>query len=116
MWGAVRDAMRLDRRRELNALVRWAGVRVKESFVYGDVPSALARNLERFLPGVLYRRLMHTCTYGMGICCVGESGGAYVAGGRDQVTGTAAGVGVSRGPIAPAKLSVRGMVACVFAS
>lgn len=102
--GPVTDE-RLYRRRQVKTLVRRAGVRVKESFVYGDVPTALARNLERLLPGVLYRRAMHACTYGMGICCVGESGEAYVAGGRDRLTGKAAGVGISRGPIAPAKPS-----------
>lgn len=62
---------RLYRRRQLNALVRQAGLRVTDSFVYGEVPTAVARNLERFLPGALYQRVKHACTYGMGICCVG---------------------------------------------
>ncbi len=70
--GPITDE-RLYRRRQVSSLVRKAGIRVRESFVYGDVPTAAARNLERVLPGVLYRRVMHTCTYGMGICCVGES-------------------------------------------
>ena len=62
----------LYRRRQVSDLVRRAGLRVKESFVYGEVPTAVARNLERFLPGVVYRRVKHFWTYGMGICCVGE--------------------------------------------
>jgi SAM-dependent methyltransferase len=70
--GPITDE-RLYRRRQVSRLVCKAGVWVRESFVYGDVPTAAARNLERFLPGVLYRRIMQTCTYGMGICCVGES-------------------------------------------
>ncbi len=63
---------RLYRRRQVSHLVRRAGVRVKESFVFGEVPTSLARNSERFLPGALYRRVKHWCTYGMGICCLGE--------------------------------------------
>lgn len=69
--GPITDE-RLYRRRQVSCLVRRAGLRVRESFVYGDVPTAAARNLERILPGVIYRRVMHFCTYGMGICCVGE--------------------------------------------
>lgn len=68
---AVTDE-RLYRRRQLGALLRSAGVRVKESFVYGEVPTAVAKNLERFLPGVMYRKVKHLWTYGMGICCVVE--------------------------------------------
>lgn len=64
---------RLYRRREVSDLVRRAGVSVKETFVYGEVPTAVARNLERALPGVIYRRVKHVWSYGMGICCVGES-------------------------------------------
>lgn len=63
---------RLYRRRQVSDLVRRAGVRVKESFVYGEVPTRIARNLERFLPGILYRRVKHVWTYGMGIGCLGE--------------------------------------------
>jgi SAM-dependent methyltransferase len=63
---------RLYRRGQVSRLVRRAGVRVKESFVYGEVPTGVARNLERFLPGTVYRRVKHLSTYGMGICCVGE--------------------------------------------
>jgi SAM-dependent methyltransferase len=63
---------RLYRRGQVEALVRRAGLRVRESFVYGEVPSRLARNLERGLPGAVYRRLQHLCSYGMGIGVVGE--------------------------------------------
>lgn len=63
---------RLYRRRALDRLLRRAGLRIRESFIYGDVPTAPARNLERLLPAILYRRLKHACTYGMAICSVGE--------------------------------------------
>jgi SAM-dependent methyltransferase len=63
---------RLYRRRQVVALVRRAGARVRESFVYGEVPTRVARNLERCLPGVVYRRVKQIWTYGMGTCCVGE--------------------------------------------
>lgn len=63
---------RLYRRRQVSDLVCRAGLRVVESFVYGEVPTGSARNLERCLPGVIYRRVKHLWTYGMGTCCVGE--------------------------------------------
>lgn len=63
---------RLYRRCQVNALVRRAGLRVRESFVFGDLPTRLAVNLQRCLPKVLYRGLRHFWTYGMSICCVGE--------------------------------------------
>jgi SAM-dependent methyltransferase len=69
--GPVTDE-RLYRRRQVGKLVRLAGLRVKESFVYGEVPTAVAKNLERYLPGIMFRRVKHLWTYGMGICCVGE--------------------------------------------
>ncbi|MGH7408564.1 MAG: class I SAM-dependent methyltransferase [Candidatus Methylomirabilales bacterium] len=69
--GPVTDE-RLYRRRQVGLLVRRAGLRVRELFIYGEVPSRVARNLERLLPGVIYRRMKHIYTYGMGICCVGE--------------------------------------------
>jgi hypothetical protein len=46
---------RLYTRTEVCALVRQAGLRVLESFLYGGVPTNLARNLERGLPKVAYR-------------------------------------------------------------
>ena len=64
---------RLYRRREVSSLVRRAGISVRETFVYGEVPTFVARNLERMLPGVIYRTVKRVCTYGMGICCLGET-------------------------------------------
>jgi 2-polyprenyl-3-methyl-5-hydroxy-6-metoxy-1,4-benzoquinol methylase len=70
--GAITDE-RLYRRRSLARLVRRAGLWVRESFIYGEVPTATAQHLERALPGVLYRRFKYVCSYGMGICCVGAA-------------------------------------------
>jgi SAM-dependent methyltransferase len=97
--GPVTDE-RLYRRREVSGLVRLAGVSVKETFVYGEVPTAAARNLERLLPGMIYRRVKHVWSYGMGICCVGESGGARVARGVEPAARTTSEVSVSRRPAA----------------
>ncbi len=69
--GPVTDE-RLYRRRQLNALMHRAGLRVKESFVYGDVPTLGAAILRRGLPRVLYGALEQLLSYGMGICAVGE--------------------------------------------
>jgi SAM-dependent methyltransferase len=69
--GHVTDE-RLYSRSQVNELARNAGLDVIESFVFGEVPTAVARNLERALPGVAYRRLKHLLTYAMGICCVGR--------------------------------------------
>lgn len=69
--GLVTDE-RLHRRKQVDAFVRRAGLRVRESFVYGEVPTRAARNLERLLPGALYRQVQRIWTYGMGICSVGE--------------------------------------------
>ncbi len=63
---------RLYRRRQVCNLVHRAGLLVRESFVYGDVPTRTAVSLGGCLPRVFYRRLRHFWTYGMGICCVGE--------------------------------------------
>jgi hypothetical protein len=50
-----------------------AGIDVIESFVYGEVPTLMARNLERCLPGIIYRQIKQLFSYGMGICCAGRS-------------------------------------------
>ena len=71
--GLVTDE-RLYRRKQVDAFVRRAGLRVRESFVYGEVPTRTARNRELFLPGALYRQVQRIWTYGMGICSVGERG------------------------------------------
>lgn len=59
-------------RRQVSALVRRAGLRVKESFVYGDVPTWTARVLSRALPAGVHQGLRGLLNYGMDICCVGE--------------------------------------------
>lgn len=62
---------RLYRRRQVSALVRRAGLRVKESFVFGDLPTRTATMLQRGLPKVLYRGLQHFGTYAMSVGCLG---------------------------------------------
>ena len=71
-YSAVITDERIYTRPQLEAMVRDAGLTVADSFVYGEVPTSLARNLERTLPGVLYRQLKHAFSYGMGIGCVGR--------------------------------------------
>ncbi len=63
---------RLYTRRQLTTLARRAGLRVRESFVYGDVPTRTARALDRWLPKTAYRGLRECFSYGMDLCCVGE--------------------------------------------
>ena len=63
---------RIYTRPQLDAMVRDAGLTVTDSFVYGEVPTSLARNLERALPGAAYRRLKHAFSYAMGIGWVGR--------------------------------------------
>jgi 2-polyprenyl-3-methyl-5-hydroxy-6-metoxy-1,4-benzoquinol methylase len=71
-YSAVITDERIYTRPQLDAMVRDAGLTVTDSFVYGEVPTSLARNLERALPGVVYRRLKHAFSYAMGIGCVGR--------------------------------------------
>lgn len=71
-YAAVITDERLYTRRQLDAMVRDAGLSVTDSFVYGEVPTGLARNLERALPGMLYRRFKHAFSYAMGVGCVGR--------------------------------------------
>lgn len=61
---------RLYSRRQFERLVASAGLRIRESFVYGDLPTPTAVNLGRVLPKVIHRPLRHILTYGMGLCCV----------------------------------------------
>lgn len=61
---------RLYSRRQFERLVASAGLRIRESFVYGDLPTRTAVNLGRVLPKVVHRPLRHILTYGMGLCCV----------------------------------------------
>jgi hypothetical protein len=69
--GLVTDE-RLYLKKQMDAFVRRAGLRVRESFMHGEVPTGLARNLEQVLPGAAYRLLQRWTTYGNGICSVGE--------------------------------------------
>jgi 2-polyprenyl-3-methyl-5-hydroxy-6-metoxy-1,4-benzoquinol methylase len=71
-YSAVITDERIYTRPQLEAMVRDAGLAVADSFVYGEVPTSLARNLERALPGALYRQLKHAFSYAMGIGCVGR--------------------------------------------
>jgi hypothetical protein len=71
-YSAVITDERIYTRPQLDAMVRDAGLTVTDSFVYGEVPTGLARNLERALPGAVYRRLKHAFSYAMGIGCVGR--------------------------------------------
>jgi SAM-dependent methyltransferase len=64
---------RLYTRRQFERLVRGAGLRIRESFIYGDLPTPTAINLGRVLPKIVHRPLRHVLSYGMGICCVGEA-------------------------------------------
>jgi SAM-dependent methyltransferase len=73
-YSAVITDERIYTRPQLEAMVRDAGLTVTDSFVYGEVPTSLARNLERALPGALYRRLKYVFSYAMGIGCVGRRG------------------------------------------
>ncbi len=63
---------RLYSRRQFDDLMRRAGGRVRESFVYGDVPTRLTRYSKGLLPGALDRAWRQWFTYGMGICCIAE--------------------------------------------
>ena len=69
--GPVTDE-RLYRRGQLETIVRDAGLAVRCSYVYGEVPTRLARNLERFLPRPAHIRLKNVLTYGMGLMVLGE--------------------------------------------
>jgi 2-polyprenyl-3-methyl-5-hydroxy-6-metoxy-1,4-benzoquinol methylase len=71
-YSAVITDERIYTRPELDTMVRDAGLTVTDSFVYGEVPTGLARNLERALPGAVYRRLKHAFSYAMGVGCVGR--------------------------------------------
>jgi 2-polyprenyl-3-methyl-5-hydroxy-6-metoxy-1,4-benzoquinol methylase len=73
-YAAVITDERIYTRPELDAMVRDAGLTVTDSFVYGEVPTGLARNLERLLPGMFYRRFKHTFSYAMGAGSVGRRG------------------------------------------
>ena len=57
-------------RRAFEQLLAKTGLRLEESFVYGDLPTPVAVAAGRLLPKVINRPLRHVFTYGMGLCCV----------------------------------------------
>ena len=59
-------------RAEMKQIVRDAGLTVRRSYVYGDVPTWLAANLDRFLPRAPYKVLKNWFSYGMGTVVLGE--------------------------------------------
>jgi SAM-dependent methyltransferase len=69
---AVTDE-RLYRRRQVEELVQKAGLRVRRSFVFGTVPTSVGISVDRFLPRIVVRAVACTFTYGMNICCLGQS-------------------------------------------
>jgi|tagenome__1003787_1003787.scaffolds.fasta_scaffold20570513_2 SAM-dependent methyltransferase len=60
-------------RPEFERLVSRTGLRIRESFVYGDLPTTTAVNMTRVLPKILYRPFRHLFSYAMGLCCVLET-------------------------------------------
>ena len=74
-YAAVVTDERLYTRRQLNAMVRDAGLVVADSFVYGEVPTRLSRNLRLLLPSLLHRGFTHALSYGMGIGSLGRRRG-----------------------------------------
>jgi SAM-dependent methyltransferase len=71
-YAAVVTDERLYTRPQLNAMVRDAGLTVADSFVYGEVPTALSRNLRLLLPSLAYRGFQHAFSYAMGIGSLGR--------------------------------------------
>jgi len=69
--GPVTDE-RLYTKGQLEGVVRDAGLAVRRSYVYGEVPTSIAKNLERFLPRALYTRVKNTFSFGMGVVVLGE--------------------------------------------
>lgn len=68
--GPITDE-RLYTRRQLDQMVREAGLAVRKSFAYGDVPNKVGVAASRFLPRVGYRALQQWCGYSMGIAALG---------------------------------------------
>jgi 2-polyprenyl-3-methyl-5-hydroxy-6-metoxy-1,4-benzoquinol methylase len=61
-------------RPEFEQVVARTGLVIKESFVYGDLPTPAAVAAGRLLPKVINRPIRHLFTYGMGLCCVAARG------------------------------------------
>lgn len=60
--------------RELQAIVREAGMEVVEAFVFGDVPTRLSYRMRRVLPPDLYFLIQRRWDYGMNLCVFGRTG------------------------------------------
>jgi SAM-dependent methyltransferase len=57
-------------RRQFETLVRRTNLHLRESFVYGDLPTRAAVTASRVLPKIVNRPIRHLLSYGMGLCCV----------------------------------------------
>jgi SAM-dependent methyltransferase len=57
-------------RSQFEKLVTRTGLEIRESFVYGDLPTTPAKATRWLLPKGLHVPIRHLFTYGMGICCV----------------------------------------------
>jgi SAM-dependent methyltransferase len=60
------------KRGEVVRMYEEAGLRVRESFVVGDVPTVLGAVMRRGLPTILRDPIERRASYGMGVCCLGE--------------------------------------------
>jgi SAM-dependent methyltransferase len=60
--------------RELEALVREAGMRVIDGFAFGDVPTRSGYWLRRLLPPDVYFQIQRRFSYGMNLCVFGRAG------------------------------------------
>lgn len=59
--------------RELEAIVRDAGMRVTDAFVFGDVPTKSSYWMRRLLPPDVYFVIQRRFTYGMNLCVFGRA-------------------------------------------
>jgi SAM-dependent methyltransferase len=57
-------------RLQFERLIGRTGLQIRESFVYGDLPTTAARAARWLLPKGIHGPVRHLMTYGMGICCV----------------------------------------------
>ena len=57
---------------EVETIVRDAGLTVRRSYVYGEIPNRTARAFDLFLPRAGYKVLKDVLSYGMGTVVLGE--------------------------------------------
>ena len=69
--GSVTDE-RLYTRAQVETIVRDAGLTVRRSYVYGEIPNRTARAFDLFLPRAGYKVLKDVLSYGMGTVVLGE--------------------------------------------